>query len=249
MSPVVFLCICVQQLYSPTLAASWGQAFHLRWNIIILVQSHSWCHLISMSFLSNRQRKAILKSLNMLGRKFQKHLYDTNDWSTHISLMSSAGRAILQVHFLHHLQSTTFSSPLHKQKAWQIHQLYMQEANKGIYFTTNSLIEDCWIGQISIIKGQQNSPVQPLKSNLIGLELGKLLDLSRHLDGLNPREDVCCRLDKMTRCCSQNMTLRECQCWTLIMQDKIGVWYSCIVNAGKWRHHTISDRANWAYQL
>lgn len=102
-----------------------------------------------------------------------------------------------------------FSSPPHKQKAWQQYQLYMQEANKGIYFTTNSLIEGCWIGQISIIKGQQNSLVQPLKSNLIGLELGKLLDLSRHLDGLNPREDVCCRLDKMTRCCSQNMTLRE----------------------------------------
>lgn len=36
-----------------------------------------------------------------------------------------------------------FSSPPHKQKAWQQYQLYMQEANKGIYFTTNSLIERC----------------------------------------------------------------------------------------------------------
>lgn len=34
-----------------------------------------------------------------------------------------------------------FSSPLHKQKARQQYQLYMQEANKGIYFTTNDLTE------------------------------------------------------------------------------------------------------------
>lgn len=69
-----------------------------------------------------------------------------------------------------------FSSPQHKQKAWQQYQLYMQEANKGIYFTTNSLIETRWIGQISIRKEQQNSSVQRLKSNWMGLELGKLLD-------------------------------------------------------------------------
>lgn len=36
-----------------------------------------------------------------------------------------------------------FSSLWHKQKAWQQYQLYMLEANKGIYFTTNSLIERC----------------------------------------------------------------------------------------------------------
>ncbi len=40
-------------------------------------------------------------------------------------------------------QVPPFSSPQHKQKAWQQYQLYMQEANKGIYFTTNSLIERC----------------------------------------------------------------------------------------------------------
>lgn len=36
-----------------------------------------------------------------------------------------------------------FSSLQHKQKAWQQYQLYMQEPNKEIYFTTNSLIERC----------------------------------------------------------------------------------------------------------
>lgn len=43
-------------------------------------------------------------------------------------------------YFLHGLQSTAFQLGAAKQKAWQQYQLYMQEANKGIYFTTNSLI-------------------------------------------------------------------------------------------------------------
>lgn len=70
----------------------------------------------------------------------------------------------------------SFSSPQHKQRALQQYQLYMQEANKGIYFMTNSLTERYWMEEISMKKGQQNSPVQQLKSNLMGLELGKLLD-------------------------------------------------------------------------
>lgn len=48
----------------------------------------------------------------------------------------------------------------------------MQQANKLIYFTTNCLIERFWIGQISIRKGQQNTPVEPLKSNLMGPGMG-----------------------------------------------------------------------------
>lgn len=36
------------------------------------------------------------------------------------------------------------------------YQLHMEEAKGGIYFIGNSLIEGCWIGHISIRKGQQN---------------------------------------------------------------------------------------------
>lgn len=125
------------------------------------------------------------------------------------------------------------SSPAHKQKALQQYQLYMQEANKRIYFTTNSLIERFWIGQISIRKGQQNSPVEPLKSNLMWLGWGGAAWLEDAF-GWAQTQDMCWHIDRMTCCCcccccSQNMTLREnCQSWTLRIRDKIGVWYNGI---------------------
>lgn len=54
------------------------------------------------------------------------------------------------------------------------YQLHMEEAKGGIYFIGNSLKEGCWIGHISIRKGQQNFTFKPIKGNLIGLEFRKL---------------------------------------------------------------------------
>ena len=73
-------------------------------------------------------------------------------------------------------EALPFSSLQSKQRPLQQYQLYMQEANKGIYSPTNSLTEGPWMEEISMWKRQQNSVVQQLKSNLMGLELGKLLD-------------------------------------------------------------------------
>lgn len=76
---------------------------------------------------------------------------------------------------------------------------------KGVYFIGNSLIEGCWIGHISIRKGQQNSTFEPIKGNLIGLEFRELLDYylqnAIRWSGVLFLQKWCC--------CSHNMTLRQ----------------------------------------
>lgn len=56
----------------------------------------------------------------------------------------------------------------------------MQSANKEIYAETNSPTKSCWMGVISMWKGEQNSAVQQLKSNLMGLGwVNYLISVSR----------------------------------------------------------------------
>lgn len=70
---------------------------------------------------------------------------------------------------------TAFQLSAAQTKAIQQYQLIMQQANKEIYSTTNSLTERRWMGLISMRKEEQNSTVQQLKSNLMGLGLGNYL--------------------------------------------------------------------------
>lgn len=63
----------------------------------------------------------------------------------------------------------------------------MQRANKKIYPATNSPTESRWMGVISMWKDEQNSVVQQLKSNLMGLGWGNyLISVRRRRARLKP---------------------------------------------------------------